>query len=67
MSKIDDLSTKVSKTIGEENMKKAKLALNKEAKRASDKIGDAVSKKIKGVDGDKVEDKLNKYIDKYIK
>ena len=67
MRKIDNLTKKVSKTIGEKNMKKAKLALNKEAKKMSDKVGDAISKKIKGVDGDKVEDKLNKYIDKYIK
>ena len=67
MSKIDNLTKKVAKTIGDENMEKAKVALNKETKKMSDKVGDAISKKIKGVDGDKVERKLNKYIDKYIK
>ena len=67
MSNLKQMMAKVEKTIGEENMKKAKLAINKEAKKASDKIGDAVSKKVKGVNSDKVEEKLNKYIDKYIK
>ena len=67
MGKVDNLMTKVTKVVGEKNTEKAKLALNKKAKQASDKIGDAVSKKFKGVDSDKVEKELNKYIDKYIK
>lgn len=67
MSKANDLMNKLEKTIGKSNMDKVKMAANKEAKKASDKIGDAVSKKIKGVDSEKVEKGINKYIDKYIK
>ena len=67
MSDLNKLMDKVENVIGKNNMTKAKKAINKEAKKASDKIGDAVSKKIKGVNGDKVEKELNKYIDKYIK
>jgi hypothetical protein len=58
---------KITKVVGEKNIAKAKQALNKEAKKASDKIGDAVHKKVKKIDSDKVEKELNKYIDKYIK
>ena len=67
MSSLKNTMDKVTKVVGEKNMTKAKQALNKEAKKASDKIGNAVSKKVKGVDADKVEQKLNTYIDKYIK
>lgn len=67
MSKATDLMNKIEEKVGKENMTKAKATLNKEAKKASDKIGDTVSKKVKGVDGDKIEKELNKYIDKYIK
>lgn len=67
MSKVDNLMAKVTNVVGDKNVNKAKQALNKEAKHVSDKIGDTVSKKIKGVDGDKIEKELNKYIDKYIK
>ena len=67
MNKLNGLMNKAEGVIGKNNMDKAKKAINKEAKKASDKIGDAVSKKIKGVNGDKVENELNKYIDKYIK
>ena len=63
----NDLMNRIEKTVGKDNFEKAKVIINKEAKKASDKIGDAVSKKIKGVDGDKIEKELNKYIDKYIK
>ena len=64
MSKLDELMNKAEGVIGKNNMDKAKKAVNKEAKKASDKIGDAVSKKIKGVNADKVEKEINKYIDK---
>ena len=67
MEKNSDLMTKIEKTVGKDNFNKAKTIINKEAKKASDKIGDVVAKKIKGVNGDKIEKELNKYIDKYIK
>lgn len=67
MSSIDNLLDKVEKKVGKENVNKAKVVIKKEAKKASDKIGEVASKKIKGVDADKVENTLNKYIDKYIK
>lgn len=67
MAKDNELMQKIEKTVGKENIDKAKIIINKEAKKASDKIGDAISKKIKGVDGDKIENQINKYIDKYIK
>ena len=67
MKDIDKLMDKVKSVVGESNIKKGKKALNKEAKKLSDKIGDEVSKKVKGVNGDKIEKELNKYIDKYIK
>ncbi len=67
MSKTNDLMNKIEKTIGKSNFDKAKKAINKEAKKASDKIGDTISKKVKGIDSDKIEKELNKYIDKYIK
>ena len=67
MSKTDDLMKKIENTIGKKNMDKAKKTINKEAKKASHKIGDAVSKKIKGLDSDKVAKELDKYVDKYIK
>ena len=63
----NDLMNRIEKTVGKDNFEKAKVIINKAAQKASDKIGDAVSKKIKGVDGDKIEKELNKYIDKYIK
>ena len=67
MANQNDLLNKIEKIVGKDNMNKAKVTINKEAKKASDKIGDAVSKKIKGVNGDDIEKALNKYIDKYIK
>ena len=67
MTKNNELMEKIEKTVGKSNFDKAKTIINKEAKKASDKIGDALSKKIKGVDGDKIENQINKYIDKYIK
>lgn len=67
MSKSNDLMNKIEKTIGKSNMDKAKKVINKEAKKASNKIGESVNKKIKGVSASKVEKELNKYIDKYIK
>ncbi len=67
MKDIDKLMDKVKSVVGESNIEKGKKALNKEAKKLSDKIGDGVSKKVKGLNGDKIEKELNKYIDKYIK
>ena len=67
MSSVNKLLSKAKEVAGEKNVEKAKKVINKEAKKASDKIGEAISKKIKGVDADKVEKELNKYIDKYTK
>ena len=65
--KVNKLMKKIERIVGKKNMEKAKETINTEAHKASDKIGDAVAKRIKGVDGDKIENELNKYIDKYIK
>lgn len=65
--KVNKLMKRIERIVGKKNMEKAKETINNEAHKASDKIGDAVAKRIKGVDGDKIENELNKYIDKYIK
>ena len=67
MTKVAKIMNKLEKTIGKENMEKAKKTINKKAKVASDKIGIIISKKIKGTDSEKIEQSINKYIDKYIK
>ena len=65
MTKNNELMQKIEKTVGKSNFDKAKTIINKEAKKASDKIGDAVAKKIKGVDGDKIENQIRSLKDDY--
>ena len=63
MSNLKAKIKKVNDNLTDEQKAKIKKAANK----AADKIGDAVAKKVKGVDSEKVEAGINKYVDKYIK